>query len=51
MNKSSRVLAWFQIGICTESLIRVGYCIWPVIIISIVSFMLLLDYAYLREKN
>ncbi len=50
MNKTSRVLVWFQIGICTESLIRVGYCIWPVIIISLMSLMLAIDYTC-KEKN
>ena len=43
MNKHARILTLFNIGLCTESLIRVGYCIWPVLLISIFSFMLVLD--------
>lgn len=50
MNKLTIYLTIFNIGVCIESLIRVGYCICPVVIASLLTIMLLIGVKSNKTK-
>jgi hypothetical protein len=49
--KASIYLTILQIALCVESLIRVGYCIWPVILIPILILSVIFQIAWYKNEK
>jgi hypothetical protein len=51
MDKFQRFCYWVCVIVCVESLIRVGYSPFPILIITLMGIVLILDYTERRNKR